>query len=501
MNRSILIQITAPFVLIGLLLFGTCLASVWSINRLQRNLAHILTRNVIRLKTAQELEIKLRQLRFHSLVYVMDPKPERKELIDEDHTGFEAALAQAQSLAKDATNAEEKTIVQAIQEGYQRYRAELGEGVPGVDSSKADYVRWADAHPVHYLQAPCRELLRLNKEAMERTAQESEGVSSRASTAMLLLGLLGPASGLIGGYGIARGLSRSIARLSVRLRDVHAHLDQEVGSVQLAAGGNLADLDRQLDRVVSRVEEVVARMQQQQQEMLRAEQLAAVGQLAASVAHEVRNPLTAIKLLVGAALRPRNSQSLSPDDLRVIHGEIGRLERTVQTLLDFARPPRVERQLCDLREVIDQALGLVRSRANQQRVELAVHLPDQPVPASVDRSQFGTIIVNLFLNALDALAQGGRLQVDLVRRGPDEIRLTVCDNGPGIPPEVVGRLFTPFATTKATGTGLGLSICRRIVQEHGGAITGANRPEGGACFTITLPVHSAEVCHAGAVGR
>jgi signal transduction histidine kinase len=219
------------------------------------------------------------------------------------------------------------------------------------------------------------------------------------------------------------------------------------------------------------------------------------------VAHEVRNPLTAIKLLVGAALRPRNSQPLTPDDLRVMHGEIGRLERTVQSLLDFARPPRVERQLCDLRDVIHQALDLIRGRAGQQRVELDVQLTDRPVPASVDRSQFGTIFVNLLLNALDALPKGGRIELDVVPVSPEEIRLTVCDNGPGIPQEVAARLFTPFATTKPTGTGLGLSICRRIVQEHGGSISGVNRPEGGACFTIRLPVRSEEACHADAAGR
>jgi signal transduction histidine kinase len=107
----------------------------------------------------------------------------------------------------------------------------------------------------------------------------------------------------------------------------------------------------------------------------------------------------------------------------------------------------------------------------------------------------------LFLNALDVLPRGGRIEVDLMTPAPDEIRLSVCDNGPGIAPEVIGRLFTPFATTKATGTGLGLSICRRIVEEHDGSISGANRPGGGACFTIRLPVHAEEVRHAGLAGR
>ncbi len=329
-------------------------------------------------------------------------------------------------------------------------------------------------------------MLLLNKQEMDETAYESEAVSRRAQMAMVLAGLLGPVSGLIIGFGIARAVRRSIARLSVRLEDVRAQLDQEVASVRLSAGSELGDLDRQLDHVVDRVRAVAEQVQRQQQEMLRSEQLAAVGQLAASVAHEVRNPLTSIKMLVGAALRSPATQALTADDLGVIYKEVGRLEQTVQGLLDCARPPRAQRQPADLRALLSEAIGLVRARALQQGVQVAVHQPDEPVVAAVDRGQFSTVLVNLLLNALDALPQGGRIDVAL-RGGPD-LEITVEDNGPGISPVVLPRLFTPFASTKATGTGLGLNICKRVLAEHGGTISAANRPEGGARFTVMLPL-------------
>ena len=136
------------------------------------------------------------------------------------------------------------------------------------------------------------------------------------------------------GFGIARGLSRSIAQLRVRVEDVRAQLAQDVGSVRVEGGG-LGGLDAELAQVTARVREVVEQAQRREREALRAEQLAAVGQLAAGVAHEVRNPLVAIKLLIEAALA---GGELTADDLRVIHGEVGRLERAVQGLLDFARP-------------------------------------------------------------------------------------------------------------------------------------------------------------------
>jgi signal transduction histidine kinase len=257
--------------------------------------------------------------------------------------------------------------------------------------------------------------------------------------------------------------------------------------VSVSADGDLTHLDRQLQGVVERVEEVAERVQRQQREMLRAEQLSAVGQLAASVAHEVRNPLTSVKLLVEAAKRPANRKPLTQDDLQVIHGAVCRLEQTVQTFLDFARLPTPSRKLTDLREVIDQAVDLVRARARQQGVEIAVRRPAQPVVAEVDGGQLCTVLVNLLLNALDALPERGNIGIDLQVAPGEQICLSVSDSGPGISPEMMSRLFVPFASSKPTGTGLGLSISRRILEEHGGTITAANQPEGGVRFTITLP--------------
>jgi signal transduction histidine kinase len=498
-NRRILVQVTLPAVLIGLLLLGTCVIGVGSINRLQANRALILSKNVRSLQAAQEMEIRLRQLRFHSFVYLMDPTPARRSDVDEDHRQFEEAFHKARQLAGLPG---EGGLIEAIEVGYRRYRTELDQAIRSRTpvTSRADLLRWADAHPVRHLLAPCEELLRVNRQAMEATARESEAVAEQGRTTFILLGCLGPVGGLISGFGVAWGLSRSITRLRVRLQDASAHLDQELGSVRLTGEGDLRQLDRQLEQVVSRVREVVARSQRQQREMLRAEQLAAVGQLAASVAHEVRNPLTSIKLLVGAALRSSPIRALSREDLQVIHDEVGHLEGKVQALLDFARPPEAVRRPCDLRDLLNRALELVRARLRQLNVQLDLDLPGRPVTVAVDRDQFTSVVINLLLNALDAMPRGGRLSVALRQAPPEDVRLTVADTGGGIDAAVADRLFTPFTSTKQTGTGLGLSICHRIVRDHGGTLTGANRPEGGACFTVTLPAQR-EASHADVTDR
>jgi signal transduction histidine kinase len=336
----------------------------------------------------------------------------------------------------------------------------------------------------------------MNVEMMTRAAQESSQVTRRLNVTMLLLALGGPLGGLLSGYGIARGLSRSLYRLSLHVRDMAQQLDRDVAAVRLAPDGDLHHLDRQLQHVVGRVGEVAQRLRQQQDEMLRAQQLAAVGQLAASVAHEVRNPLTAIKMIVEAAVRDHKQKPLTADTLRVVHGEIRRLEHTVQSFLDFARPPALRRRPCDLRAVVTQAVELIRARAQQQKVQADVSLPDRPVRGEVDPGQLGTVLVNLFVNALDAMPDGGRLAVRLEATPTVGVVLIVTDTGEGICPGIRDKLFTPFASTKATGSGLGLSISKRIIEDHCGGITAANRSEGGACFTITLPARDGEDNHA-----
>jgi len=491
MNRNILIQVTAPTVLIGGLLFVACVISAWHISRLQGDLAKMLSQEVVSLRAAQELEIRVRQLRFRSFLNLIDPAHPREAPIEKAQQEFEKALDEARQAAN---NDQERAYVHAIAKAYERYQKDLA-SLPAElarAGTPPDLHKLADAHPVNHIDEACKGLLTVNKEEMEDMANEGERVSRLVTFAMIGLGLIGPLSGLVGGYGIARGLSRTIYQLSVRVHDVAQRLDQTVGSLTLPGDGDLRTLDTQLQYVVHRVEEVMASWQRQQRDMLRAEQLSAVGQLAASVAHEVRNPLTGVKLLIDAALLPNKPRALSMRDLQVIRDEVIRVEKTVKEFLDFARPPVPHCSRCDLREVVQQAIDLVRARARQQEVALSVDEGNEPVPVHVDRGLLCTVFVNLFINSLDAMPGGGRLDVTVRATPSAGARIDIADSGPGIAPEMLSRLFTPFASTKATGTGLGLSISRRIMEEHGGLLTGGNRSEGGARFSIRLPAAMGE---------
>ncbi len=221
--------------------------------------------------------------------------------------------------------------------------------------------------------------------------------------------------------------------------------------------------------------------------VIQAEQMAGVGQIAAGMAHELRNPLTAISMLVQLQREKAQEGGLPAEDLQVIEQEIGRMEERLNAFLDFARPARPRWRLVDLVETTAQTLALMQGRASKQRVDLKFHSPAAPVLVEADAEQIGRVLINLGLNALDAMPRGGRLDVELEQEPDGSVELTVNDTGPGVDPKHLLRLFEPFFTSKEAGLGLGLPISQRIARDHGGSLHAVNRPEGGAAFILRLP--------------
>lgn len=329
------------------------------------------------------------------------------------------------------------------------------------------------------------------RDAHDRRIRDAER-ANRATVRGLAWGLAGVGgsaafAGVFLGYGVARGITRSVQKLQVRVRDAAGKLGGDLPAVEIDASGDLAALDRQMSTLVGNVEQVVARLHEREREVLRAEQLAAVGQLAAGLAHEIRNPLTSIKMLVQMGREADAAGGLPADDLVVIEREIRRLERSLQTFLDFARPPRPDKRPTDVTQAATETLELVRGRAVKQGVVVAFAPPPAPVVVNADPGQVRQVLVNLALNALDAMPAGGRLEL-AVRAAGGSAEVTVRDTGPGVAADVFPKLFRPFVSTKDTGLGLGLVISQRIAADHGGGIAVANRAAGGAEFTVRLPL-------------
>jgi len=224
--------------------------------------------------------------------------------------------------------------------------------------------------------------------------------------------------------------------------------------------------------------------------LFQAEKMAALGQLAGGVAHEINNPLGGI-----LAFAQIMSQDERPADdlehLRLISDAAMRAKKIVESLLRFSRIPKEhERGEVDLRKVAEDALVLLQAQI-RGRVEVVRSLETAKTLGNANQLQ--QIAVNLIVNAAQAMGGTGRIVLTTGPGAPGRVRLAVSDNGPGVPPEIAERIFEPFFTTKpeGQGTGLGLSICYRIAEEHGGTIRLEKGPEGGACFTVDLPAGAA----------
>jgi signal transduction histidine kinase len=482
---------TGPFVALGALVAVACLASTLYINRLQSELTSTVRQEAAGLNAAVELQVQMRHLRVHSLAYVADPTPARRAVLNADLASVDRAFDELR-----AASPEDAALVEKLTRDYREYQNRLDfEHLPRRPGVMADVAAWSDAHQMADLLVPCRELADRQRNRMTAGLAQSESQTAWAGRVLLVLGVVGALGGLLSGYATARGLNRRVARLLVHVRAVHAHLDQDVGTMTVEGPAELEELDEQLDRVVGRVREVCERLQQQERTLIRTEQLAAVGQLAASVAHEVRNPLTGVKLLMQAAARPESPIPLTPERLALLMQEIARIERTIQGLMDLAAFPAPDRRPNDLRAIVEDAVDASRAKAEAKPVSLRFDSPEHPVPAAVDKDQMHSLFTNLISNAVDAARSS--VLVALREHG-GRVEVEVSDDGPGIDSALTGRLFTPFATTKAGGTGLGLTIARRIAVDHGGTLDAANRPDGGAAFTLVLPEdHDAEAARRG----
>jgi two-component system, NtrC family, sensor histidine kinase HydH len=489
------LKLLAPIAVVCLILVGACLFAVLYLNQLHVNVSSVLSENVRSTETAARLETATNKL--IELLRSEPPhdEPLRRQQVEQLNQKAEELLQGADGLANLA---QERIEVDKAARGWNEYqqRWKTRRDLPATKQVEFD------AGLAQILERevlpPSIALRRFNLDQIGQSDRENQAIVSTIKWSMLLIGVGGTLSGLLLGYEVARRLRHSIYQLSVRIRDAAGRLSREVGSVTLQKEGDLPQMEVEMQHLLEEVSRTVDQLQQREHEVLRAEQLAAVGQLAAGVAHELRNPLTSIKMLVQTGLEGRPPQGLSVEDLSVLESEIRRMEKYIQTFLDFARPPRSERRDCDLLAVVRRAVALVEGRARRQRVEVEQALPAEAVHLNIDPEEIQQVLVNLLLNALDALPRGGRIRVEVAGHASG-VEVRVSDNGPGIPAQVRDRLFEPFVTSKENGVGLGLSICKRLVEAHGGAIRGANLPGGGAVVSLTLPVE--ERAHAVAAGR
>lgn len=231
----------------------------------------------------------------------------------------------------------------------------------------------------------------------------------------------------------------------------------------------------------------ITRQQQLEQNLIRAERMAAIGELAASLAHEIKNPLAGISgamEIIKERFEPTDSHRDIIDE--ILH-QIKRLDSTVRDLLVYARPTPPDKTPTSLEELIDAVLTVLARERQLQPLQVIKHYPDVPTAANVDPGQLEQVFLNIVLNAAQAMTRPGQLVIRLATED-SWCRVSFSDSGPGMLEEVARRAFEPFFTTKTRGTGLGLSICRKIVEAHGGRMELQTAIGEGTTITVKLPL-------------
>ena len=326
------------------------------------------------------------------------------------------------------------------------------------------------------------------KPTIERLVQQASSESERARRELLW------SSGFILIFGLGVGgvvfyrFAKSITRPLIELKEA---------AVRIGGGGSDCSIDIQapgeIGVLAQAFREMVQDVRRSHAVAIQSEKMAGIGQFAAGVAHDINNPVGVILGFAQGLIRrtPETDPLMMP--LKSIEREALRCKTLVQSLLAFSRSQKHDVTIKpeDLRQVVEGALALVETLARAKKVELVRSFSAELGPVPVDAGQIQQVVINLGVNAIDAMPQGGKLQVALARKD-DHAEISVQDTGAGIPPEIRERIFDAFFTTKEVGkgTGLGLSLIANIVKNHQGSIELQSEVGHGSTFIVKLPIPS-----------
>jgi len=436
--------LTSSFV-IGALIVTVGLLAVHMSLTLQRSSRAILAENVSSLKAAEELEIALLDQKGIVGSYLLNGEARWLRLLEEKRQKFTEWFAKAKDVA---ITQHERDILQQIGTRYQEYDRLRYQAIwlyqQGHRLAAQQLLLNRVKESVDQLYQDCEELLFVNEQLIVESQRTSErklawfqGVLWSCITLAIFLGLLA-------GWLVSKGVAR---------------------------------------------------------QLVQAEKLASLGQMAGLVAHEVRNPLTAIKMRVHSLQHELEASVSSQDDIEVIRQEIERLERIVNNFLQLAKQPEPKPQRISITETVTRALNVLEPSLEEHGIQVETRYAEPLPVVQADAEQLEQVILNLLLNAVQAMPEGGTIRIAAEwLRGRHEtggqVEITVSDTGPGIPPDLREKAFDPFFTTKADGSGLGLPLVKKIVELHHGSITIQPDKGAGTTMTIRLPAGKPEVAFA-----
>ncbi len=462
------------------------------IYRLQENTRLLITENVISTRNAQELRFALYRVRAASLTNLFDKSDEQLQIVQNEQKIFLGLLDKA---GFSAQKEEEKKLIQQIAALFSNYEQTLRNAHEmhrqGKLSQPNALIVLASQDLINTIEDKTNQLIHLKEQTHAELEKSIQINDSIITVSIYSLGISGIIMGLILGWLIARIILNPIYKLVLKVRDAAG--SEVVEHIRMTPGKELEELDLHINRLIGRITKANEDLRQNRELLERSAKFAAIGRIAPALAHEIRNPLTSIKMLIHSLLNELQANQEQKDDLEIMLHEISRMEDFLQNFLRYARPAKPQLQSIQPEECIKPVLQLMQARFKQCNIDIETRNENSHLYVSVDPNMIKQILLNLLNNAIDVMPKGGKISIitnqQFVEPGMRKMLvISVADTGPGIPEEIAETLFDPFVRAKEQGIGLGLSISQRIADMHHGFIKAGNNTNKGAVFSLYLPL-------------
>lgn len=458
------------------------LVTIWHNRAMDSLISALVDKNVASFQAAEELESALLMQRGFATYYFLDGNPDWLQQLDRYHQAFQNWLLKAR---KSAYTEAMKGIINQIETEYQGYVDSRDRVIKLYQNGKRKdgaKLHWEARRQFTVLYDLCERYKLMHEYAIDRARTESQ-TRARFITTLAMVVMPGVAIlGLLLAYILIKQILQPIRRLA-------QETSPPPGDPSLP--DEVKALSHRVYSLMENVDQAQSELERSQEHLAQAEKWALVGKLAAGAAHSIRNPLTSVKMRLWSMNRSLDLTVPQREDLEAISEEIRHIDSIVSNFLQFSRPQKLQREKISPSAVVDQALKLMQNRLQLYGVRVKLERLAVLPEIMADPEQLREVLVNLMVNACEAMVGGGELTIQ-EGEGEDEALgrvaiLKVTDTGSGIAAAIHEQVFQPFFSTKEEGTGLGLSIANRIVKDHGGRLALQSQEGRGTTFTIFLP--------------
>ncbi|SLM32536.1 Integral membrane sensor signal transduction histidine kinase [Desulfamplus magnetovallimortis] len=456
---------------------------VWYTYKIEAIFKNVISRNVVIFQSAEALSISLVNQKGFVSYYLLDNNPDWIVQLKTYRNRFNEHLVMVKSLITDSWETDK---IAEIESKYRQYTSERDKVISfyaSGDQKNGVALHQQVRQSFFDILELCEEFKGFHKDKIQDAIEISRNQANR----LRYIALLGVISvimlSLLVNFIFARHILEPIRKLALQA-DIKGGIGNSINEVDA--------LKRSVMGLIENAEQTHIELKRSQESLMQSEKMALVGKLAAGTAHSIRNPLTSVKMRLFSLNRTCAFTESQREDFNVISTEIMQIKRIVENFLEFARPPKLVVRRMSPSTVVDSAVTLLGQRLKSYQVIVKIVRSSPLAETLIDPEQLKEVIVNIMINACEAMYKGGLIMIYEEERYVEPLKkvdvIRITDNGSGIPESIRERIFDPFFTTRENGTGLGLSIAFNIINEHGGWLDLTSEEGTGSSFVITLPV-------------